>query len=99
MLPESGSKTGITIWYSDVSGVHQSASDYFGNFICAACAGVTVRTCLSCKSVCLDMGCSAGWDWERVRRTTGSWFGSFLGFTLGAGIDGNYRVITLFSLW
>ena len=65
VLLVSGSKTGISRWSSDVSGVHQSASNSFGNFSWAACAGVTVRACLSCDRVRLAMGCSAGWDWER----------------------------------
>ena len=60
MLPVSGSKTGISICSSDVSGVHQSASNSFGGFSWAACAGVTVMAFLSCNRVRLDMGCSNG---------------------------------------
>ena len=85
VLPVSGSKTSITRWSSDVSGVHHSASNSFGNFRWAACAGVTVRACVICNHVHLAMGCSCFWYWERVRRPTGSWSGYFLGFTLGAG--------------
>ena len=85
VLTVSVSKNVTAIWSSDVSGVHHSASNSFGNFIWAACAGVTVRACLSCDHIRLDVGCSSGWYWERVRRPTGSWFGSFLGFTLGSG--------------
>ena len=85
MLPVSGSKTGMARWSSDVSGVHHSASNYFENFRWDTCAGVTVRACLSCNRVCLAMVCYVVWYWERVRRPTGSWSGSFLGFTLGAG--------------
>ena len=85
VLPVSRSKTGIARWSSDVFGVHQSASNYFGDFSWVACVGVTVRACLSFDRVRLAMGCSDGWDWERVWRTTGSLFGSLLGFTLGAG--------------
>ena len=85
VLPVSGSKTGMARWSSDVSGMHHSDSNYFGNFLWAACAGVTVRARLSCNSVRLDMGCSVVWYWERVRRPAGSWYGSFLGYTLGAG--------------
>ena len=85
VLPVSGSKTGISRWSSDVYGVHHSASNSFGNFSWETCAGVTVRDFLSCDRVRLAMGFSAVWDWERVRLPTGSWFGSFLEFTLGAG--------------
>ena len=85
MSPVSGSKTGIEIWSSDVYGMHQSAINSFGNLNWAACAGVTLRAFLSCDHVRLEMGCYDGWDWERVRRLTGSWIASFLGVTLGAG--------------
>ena len=85
MLPVSGSKTGIARCYSDVYDVHHIASNSFGNFSWADCDGVKVRACLICNCVRLAMGCSAGWDWERVWNPTGYWFGSFLGSTLGAG--------------
>ena len=85
VLPVSGSKTGMARWSSDVSVIHHIASNSFGDFRWAACAGVTVRACLSCDRVRLAMGCSYVWYLERVRRPTGSWSGSFLGFTLGAG--------------
>ena len=85
VLTVSGSKTSMARWSSDVYGVHHSASNYFGVFCCAACAGVTVRACLSFDGVCLDIGCSDVWYWERVRRPTGYWSGSLLGFTLGSG--------------
>ena len=85
VLPVSGSKTGMSRWSSEVSGVHHSASNYFVNFSCAACAVVTVRDCLSCDRVRLAMGFSDVRYWERVRRPTGSWSGFFLGFTLGSG--------------
>ena len=85
VLPVSGSKTGMARWSSDVSGVQHIASNSFGDFCWAACARVTVRACFSCDHVRLDMGCYFVWYWERVRRYTGSWSGSFLGFNLGAG--------------
>ena len=85
MLPVSESKTGIARWSSDVSGVNHSASYSFGDFSWAACAGVTVRAFLSCYRVRLAMSCYAVWDWDWVRRSTGSWFGYFLGFTIGLG--------------
>ena len=85
VLPVSVYQTGMDRWYSDVSGVHHSASPSFENFCCATCASVTVKACLSCDRVRLDMGCTDVWYWERVRRSTGSLSGSFLGFTLGAG--------------
>ena len=84
VLPVYGSKPGMARWSSDVSGVHYSASNYFGGFIWSACAGVTVRTCLSCDCVRLAMGCSDVRYWGRVQRLTGFWSGYFLGFTLGA---------------
>ena len=84
MLPVSGSKTGMERWSNDVSGVHHSASNSFGDFSWAACAGVIVTACLSYDRVHLAMGCSAVWDWEQVWNPTGYWFGSFLGSTLGA---------------
>ena len=85
VLTVSGSKNGMARWSSDVSGVHHSANNYFGNLRWAACAGVTVRDCLSCGRVRLAMGCSGVWYWERVRRPTGPGSGSFLGFALGSG--------------
>ena len=85
VLPVSGSKTGMARWSSDVYDVHHSASNSFGNFRWSACAGVTVRACFSCDRVRLAMGFSFVWYWERLRHPTGSWSGSFLGFTLGAG--------------
>ena len=84
VLPVSGSKTGMARWSSDVSGVHHSASNSFENFRWDTCAGVTVRACFGCDRVHLAMVCSVVWYWEWVRRPTGSWYGSFLGFTLGA---------------
>ena len=85
VYPVSGSKTGIAIWSSDVSVMHQSASNSLGELSWAACVGVTLRACLSYDIILWAMGCSDGWDWERVRRPTGSWISSLLGVTLGEG--------------
>ena len=87
MSPVSESKTGMAIFSSDVTGIHQSARNSIGNLIWAAFDGVTLRSFLSCYLVRRAMGCSDGWDWWRVWRPTGSWVASFLGGTLveGAG--------------
>ena len=77
MSPVSGSKTGMEICSSDVTGMHQITSNSLGNLSWAACDGVTLRACLSYDIVRQEMGCSDGWEWERIA--------SFLGGTLGAG--------------